>query len=134
MTPSYAQVLRGALYTAVMQILKGIPRYGLPRDHSVALSFCARHDGAVFPSDLVAEGGELSLVLDASIKYIQSDDDGVTIENTQGHFYVPFVAITRFLDQKNQVGFEIPRHVPMLEGAKIVRFDELRRPKEERCE
>jgi len=118
----YKDLMLDAMRRLFAKVLKRVAEEGLPGDHHLYITFGTTHPGVDIPDALLARyPDEMTIVLQHKFWGLEVDDNGfgVTLSfNRQGQrLYVPFAAVTSFVDPAAQFGLQFESDGEPLETA-----------------
>jgi len=107
----YKDLMLDAMRGLFAKVLKRVAEEGLPGDHHLYITFGTTRPGVDIPDALLARyPDEMTIVLQHKFWGLEVDDNGfgVTLSfNRQGQrLYVPFAAVTSFVDPAAQFGLQ----------------------------
>ena len=100
-----------AMRGLVAKLLDDISRDGLPGEHHLYITFRSRHPGVEIPDALLARfPEEMTVVLQHQFWGLEVVEDGfhvtLSFSRQPQHLFVPFAAITTFVDPSVQFGLQ----------------------------
>jgi uncharacterized protein len=127
----YGNLMHRAMRTLIRQVLEGVAAHGLPGEHHFFITLSTHHPD-VDMADWLRERypDEITIVIQNWFENLAVDEDGFAITLNFGNrpepLYIPFDAITTFVDPSVEFGLRFETHVedddeddeaPMEEGA-----------------
>jgi uncharacterized protein len=112
----YGNLMHRAMRTLIRQVLEGVAAHGLPGEHHFFITLSTHHPD-VDMADWLRERypDEITIVIQNWFENLAVDEDGFAITLNFGNrpepLYIPFDAITTFVDPSVEFGLRFETHV-----------------------
>ncbi len=112
----YGNLMHAAMRGLIRDVMDGVAERGLPGEHHFFITLSTRHPDVAMADWLRARyPEEITIVIQHWFENLEVDDDGFAITLNFGNqpepLYVPFDAISTFVDPSVEFGLKFETHV-----------------------